>query len=59
MRFSGKFKRRFPVCPNGVFQLLKPIIDWRNPGVVVIAGEFRFKASETLSRLFCHLILIF
>ena len=41
MRFSGKFERRFPVCLDRDFRLLKPIIDGRNLGVVVIAGEFR------------------
>ena len=41
MRFSGKFERRFPVCLDRDFRLLKPIIDGRNLGVVVIVGEFR------------------
>jgi len=41
MRFSGKFDRRFPVCLDRDFRLLKPIIDGRNLGVVVILGEFR------------------
>ena len=30
MRFSGKFERRFPVCLDRDFRLLKPIIDGRN-----------------------------